>query len=36
MADQFWVRDKVVQWLMEDPTIGPAALKKKLEEKYLI
>jgi hypothetical protein len=36
MADQYWVRDRVIQWLKEDLTISAAALKKKLEEKYLI
>ncbi|WVZ56439.1 hypothetical protein U9M48_006970 [Paspalum notatum var. saurae] len=36
MANQFWVRDRVAQWLREDPTIGASALKNKLEEKYLI
>ncbi|XP_039787049.1 uncharacterized protein LOC120653358 [Panicum virgatum] len=36
MANQFWVRDRVIQWLRQDPTTGPSALKNKLEEKYLI
>jgi len=36
MANQFWVRDRVIQWLRQDPTIGVSALKNKLEEKYLI
>ncbi|CAN6178917.1 unnamed protein product, partial [Urochloa humidicola] len=36
MANQFWVRDRVIQWLRQDPTIGASALKNKLEEKYLI
>jgi hypothetical protein len=36
MANQYWVRDRVIQWLRQDPTIGAFALKKKLKEKYLI
>ena len=36
MANQFWVRDRVAQWLRDDPTIGASALLKKLEEKYLV
>jgi len=36
MANQFWVRDRIIQWLRQDPTIRASALKTKLEEKYLI
>jgi hypothetical protein len=36
MANQYWVRDRIIQWLRQDSTIGASALKKKLEEKYLI
>jgi hypothetical protein len=36
MANQFWVRDRVVQWLKDDPSEGTTNLLKKLEEKYLI
>jgi hypothetical protein len=36
MANQFWVRDRVVQWLRDDPSEGVANLLKKLEEKCLI
>ena len=35
MANQLWVRDRVIQWLRQDSTIGASALKNKLEEKYL-
>lgn len=36
MATQFWVRDKVLPMLHDDPTLGAGALVKKLQEKYLI
>ncbi|KAK3130033.1 hypothetical protein QOZ80_6BG0488050 [Eleusine coracana subsp. coracana] len=36
MANQFWVRDRVIGWLRDDPSLGPTALLRKLEEKYLI
>nr|AAK50592.1 putative transposon protein [Oryza sativa Japonica Group] len=36
MAINSWVKDRVINKLREDPTIGAAALKKTLEEKYLI
>jgi len=34
MATNHWVRDRVLNWLTKDPTIGAAALKKRLEEEY--
>ncbi len=36
MASNSWVKYRVINKLREDPTIGAAALKKTLEEKYLI
>jgi hypothetical protein len=36
MATNHWVRDRVLNWLTKDPSIGPAALKKRLEEEYHI
>lgn len=36
MANQFWVRDRIIHWMRQDPAIGASALKNKLEEKYLI
>jgi hypothetical protein len=36
MANQFWVRDRVVQWLRNDPSEGARKLLNKLQEKYLI
>nr|XP_015618836.1 uncharacterized protein LOC107278287 isoform X1 [Oryza sativa Japonica Group]XP_025878043.1 uncharacterized protein LOC107278287 isoform X1 [Oryza sativa Japonica Group] len=36
MANNSWVKDRVINKVSEDPTIGVAALKKTLEEKYLI
>jgi hypothetical protein len=33
-ATNHWVRDRVLNWLAKDPTIGAAALKKRLEEDY--
>lgn len=36
MTNNSWVKDKVINKLREDPTIGAAALKKTLKEKYLI
>jgi hypothetical protein len=34
MANNHWVRDRVLGWLAKDPTIGAIELKKKLEEQY--
>lgn len=31
MATNHWVRDRVLNWLTNDPTIGAASLKKRLE-----
>jgi len=36
MATNVWVRDRVIEKLKKDPTIGAAALKRWLEEKYCI
>ena len=36
MANNVWVRDRVIEKLKKDPTIGAAALKRWLEEKYCI
>jgi hypothetical protein len=36
MASNHWVKDRVINMLREDPTIGAAALKKHLEHKYCI
>ena len=35
MANQFWVRDRVAQWLRDDPTIGASALLKKVGREVL-
>jgi len=32
MASNHWVRDRVLDWLAKDSTIGAKALKTKLEE----
>lgn len=34
MATNHWVRDRVLDWLAKDPTIGAKALQKRLEEQY--
>jgi len=36
MATNHWVKDRVINLLRADPTIGAKALKQKLEEKYCI
>ena len=36
MATNHWVKDRVINWLREDPTLGPKVLKGKLEDKYYI
>ena len=36
MATNHWVKDRVINWLREDPTIQPKALRKQLEKKYNI
>jgi len=36
MATNHWVKDRVINWLREDPTLGPKVLKGKLEDKYCI
>jgi len=36
MATNHWVKDRVINWLREDPTLGAKVLKEKLEEKYCI
>lgn len=36
MDTNSWVKDRVINWLREDPTIQPKPLKKKLEDKYHI
>jgi len=36
MANNAWVRDRIIDILREEPTIGAAALKKDLEKKYNI
>ena len=36
MASNKWVADRVVDLLMEDPEIGPGALKDKLKKKYSV
>ena len=35
MATNHWVKDRVINWLREDPTLGAKVLKDKLE-KYCI
>jgi hypothetical protein len=34
MATNHWIRDRVLNWVAKDPTIGAATLKKRLEEEY--
>lgn len=34
MTNNHWVRDRVINWLAKDPTIGVVALRKRLEEQY--
>ena len=34
MASNHWVRDRVLDWLAKDSTIGAKALKTRLEEQY--
>ncbi len=36
MATNSWVRDRVINKLRQEPTLGATALKKFLEEKYKI
>jgi hypothetical protein len=36
MATNSWVRDRVINKLRQEPTIGATALKKVLEEMYKI
>jgi hypothetical protein len=36
MANNHWIKDRVINWLREDPTLGAKVLKDKLEEKYCI
>jgi hypothetical protein len=36
MANNAWVRDKVINILRDDPATGAAVLKKDLEKKYNI
>ncbi|KAF0917086.1 hypothetical protein E2562_016893 [Oryza meyeriana var. granulata] len=36
MASNSWVKNRVINKLRTDPTIGAGALKKSLEEKYCI
>lgn len=36
IATNHWFKDRVINFLRADPTIGPKALKEKLEEKYCI
>ncbi|WVZ72240.1 hypothetical protein U9M48_020734 [Paspalum notatum var. saurae] len=36
MATNHWFKDRVINFLRADPTIGPKALKDKVEEKYCI
>ena len=35
MATNHWVKDRIINWLREDPTLGAKVLKEKLE-KYCI
>ena len=34
MTTHHWVRDRVLDWMAKDPTIGVKALQKRLEEQY--
>ena len=34
MATNHWVKDRVLDWLAKDATIGAKALQKRLEEQY--
>ena len=36
MASNKWVADRVVDLLMEDPKMGPGALRDKMKKKYLV
>jgi len=36
MANNHWVKDRVINWLREDPTIGAKDLKQKLEENFCV
>lgn len=36
MATNHWVKDRVINWLREDPTLGAKVLKDRLEKKYCI
>lgn len=36
MATNHWVKDKVINWLREDPTIQATDLRKKLQDRYCI
>jgi hypothetical protein len=36
MASNKWVANRVVDLLMEDPKMGPVALRNKLKKKYLV
>jgi len=36
MASNKWVADRVVDLLMEDPKMGPGALRDKLKKKYSV
>jgi len=35
MATNHWVKDRVINWLKEDPTLGAKVLKDKLEKYYI-
>jgi len=36
MANNHWVKDRVINWLREDPTIGAKDLKQKLKENFCV
>jgi hypothetical protein len=36
MANNHWIKDRVINWLREDSTLRDKVLKDKLEEKYCI
>jgi hypothetical protein len=36
MASHTWVAERVMEWLREDPTMGPSKLKNELLKKYKI
>jgi hypothetical protein len=36
MANNHWVKDRVINWLRKDPTLGANVLKEKLEENHCI